>query len=321
MDAFLNTPLMLNQLRLPNRVIYSPLAGCSDYPFRKIVAKFRPGLMYCEMVKMEPLIMGNQNTLQMLDYSEDMRPIGGQICGSKKGLAAQAAKIVEDLGLDVVDLNCGCPVDKVTKDGSGSGMLKTPEMIGELISEMVAAVRIPVTVKIRVGWDFNSINAAEIVQIAEKAGAAAIFVHGRTRSQGYKGPANWDYIRQCKEVAKKIKVIGNGDVFTPKAALEMVEKTGCDAVLASRGTMGQPWLAEDICRTVMGLPIKSHNAKQALREHFELSAKYKSERGALIDMRKVCCWYLKNTPGARLMRSKAAQVSTLDEVRELIDAS
>ncbi len=321
MDPFLNTHLMLNQLRLPNRVIYSPLAGCSDYPFRKIAARYRPGLMFCEMVKMEPLLMGNRNTLQILDYSEDMRPIGGQLCGSKKKLAGPAAKIVEDLGFDVVDLNCGCPVDKVTKDGSGSGMLRNPEMIGELIAEMVAAVSIPVTVKIRIGWDFNSINAHEVVKIAEKAGAAAIFVHGRTRSQGYTGPANWEYIKQCREVATQIKVIGNGDVFTPKAALEMVEKTGCDAVLASRGTMGHPWLVEDILRTASGQQMYSHDAKQALLDHFELSAEYKSERGALIDMRKVCCWYLKNSPGARQMRSKASKMTTLEEIRELISGA
>ncbi|MCH9608512.1 MAG: tRNA-dihydrouridine synthase B [Chlamydiales bacterium] len=321
MDAFFNTPLNFKTLKLANRVIYSPLAGCSDFPFRKIAARFRPGLMFCEMVKMEPLVLGNENTLRMLDYSEDMRPIGGQICGSKKELTAPAAKIIEDHGFDVVDLNCGCPVDKVTKDGSGSGMLKNPERIGELIHEMTSAVSIPVTVKIRIGWDYDSINAAEVVKIAEQAGAAAIFVHGRTRSQGYKGPAKWEYIKECKAAATSIKVIGNGDVFSPEAAFSMVDETGCDAVLASRGTMGQPWLVEDILRAALGKSPRSYDAKQALIDHFELSASYKTERGALIDMRKVCCWYLKNSPGAKKMRSQASQMSTLDEIRELIHAS
>ncbi len=323
MDSFFNSGLSLGKLELKNRVIYSPLAGCSDYPFRKIAARYRPGLMFCEMVKMEPLLLGNQNTLQMLDYSDDMRPIGGQICGSRRELAGKSAKIIEDLGFDVVDLNCGCPVDKVTKDGSGSGMLKDPQRIGELIAEMVAAVSIPVTVKIRAGWDDKSIVAQEVVRVAEEAGASAIFVHGRTRKQAYNGPANWDHIRDCKEAARTIKVVGNGDVFSPEAAIRMFEQTSCDAVLASRGTMGHPWLAEDICRAIQGLdPIERNFAdfKQAFLDHFELSAGYKSERGALIDMRKVCCWYLKNTPGAREMRSKASKMKTLEEIREMIYA-
>ena len=167
----------------------------------------------------------------------------------------RAARIVEDLGFDVVDFNCGCPVDKVTKDGSGSGMLKNPELIGEMIASMVAAVKIPVTVKIRTGWDERHINAPEITAIAEKAGAKAICIHGRTREQGYSGHANWDHIRACKEVAKNIHVIGNGDVFDAPSALRMFQTTGCDAILLSRGTMGQPWIIEDIYRALEGLPL------------------------------------------------------------------
>ncbi len=219
-------PLQLGSLKLPNRVIYSPLAGCSDLPFRRMAAKFRPGLIYCEMVKLEALTRGDPHTFHLLDYESDMHPIGAQVCGAKPGLAAEAARIIEDLGFDVVDLNCGCPVDKVTKDGSGSGMLKNPELIGEVIANMVAAVQIPVTVKIRAGWDDNSITAATITQIAEKAGAKAIAIHGRTREQAYRGPANWDHIKACKEVAKEIYVFGNGDVFDAEAGLNMFSQTG-----------------------------------------------------------------------------------------------
>src|ERR1700676_2979243 len=159
---FLTKPLQLGSLNLSHRIFYAPLAGCSDFPFRKMSAMYRPGLMYCEMVKMDALVRYDAGTFHILDYSADMHPIGAQICGSKPSLAGQAAKIIEDLGFDVVDLNCGCPVDKVTKDGSGSGMLKTPELIGEVIANMVAMVKIPVTVKIRAGWDDDSINAAQI---------------------------------------------------------------------------------------------------------------------------------------------------------------
>src|SRR5262249_41188449 len=216
---------------------------------------------------------------------------------------------------------CGCPVDKVTKDGSGSGMLKTPEKIGEMIANMVAAVKIPVTLKVRAGWDDENINAVEITQIAEKAGATAIFVHGRTREQAYKGAANWAHIKACKGVANTIKVIGNGDVFTPEAALRMFAETGCDGVLVSRGTMGQPWIVDDIRKVMRGEPYAERSlaaCKQALLDHFAFSTQYKSERGALVDMRKVCCWYLKNGTGARKFRGKASHATSLQEVEQLI---
>lgn len=303
------------------KIVYAPLAGCSDYPFRKMSARYNPSLMFCEMVKMEAMLRQIPGTYRMLEYSEEMRPIGGQICGSNPALAGPAAKIIEDLGFDVVDLNCGCPVDKITKDGSGSGLLKNPELIGEMIANMVAAVKIPVTLKVRAGWDENSINAAQVTQIAEKAGAKAIFVHGRTRQQAYRGPANWAHIKASKQAATTIQVIGNGDVFTPEAALKMFEETGCDGVLVSRGTMGQPWIVENIRRSLQGLPhlqFGLEEAKQALLDHFAFSTQYKSERGALVDMRKVCCWYLKNGQGARDFRGKASHATSLSEVEQLI---
>src|SRR3984893_6443256 len=181
----LKRPFQLGALQLPSNIFCAPLAGCSDLPFRMMTTKFQPGLVYCEMVKMDALVRHDPHTYRLLDYETSMHPIGAQLCGSKPQLAGKSAKILEDLGFDVVDLNCGCPVDKVTKDGSGSGLLKNPQLIGEIISQMVASVRIPVTVKIRAGWDAQNINAEEITEIAEQAGAVAICIHGRTRSQGY----------------------------------------------------------------------------------------------------------------------------------------
>lgn len=311
----------LGPLCLPSNIWYAPLAGCSDYPFRRMTARHKPGLMFCEMVKMEPLVRGIPETLRMLDYSEEMRPIGGQICGSKPELAGAAARIVQDKGFDVVDLNCGCPVDKVTKDGSGSGLLKNPDKIGEIISNMVAAVDIPVTVKIRLGWDEASINAIDIVRVARQAGAKAITIHARTRQQAYKGPARWDFIKECKKEAGSLIVIGNGDIMTPQDALRMLSYTGCDGVLVARGTMGQPWIVEDIFRLHEGLPLIQRTLedfRNALLEHLDISASYKSERGALIDMRRVCCWYLKKVSGAREFRMKASHAASLAEVKELI---
>lgn len=312
---------LLGNLELPSNVFYAPLAGCSDFPFRKMSAKYRPGLMFCEMVKMDPLVRFDPKTLRILDYDESMHPIGGQICGSKPELAGKAAKIIEDLGFDVVDLNCGCPVDKVTKDGSGSGMLKTPDLIGEIISNMVAAVKIPVTIKIRAGWDEKSINAVEITKIAEAAGAKAICIHGRTREQAYKGFANWDYIKDCKKVAKTIKVIGNGDLFDGEAVKKMFEHTEADAALISRGTLGQPWIVEDIFNTLEGKKVKERGPKeyqQALLEHFEHTLRYHDEHVALIEMRRVGCWYLKKSAGTRSFREKISHAQNIQEVRDLI---
>ncbi|MFQ5729294.1 MAG: tRNA dihydrouridine synthase DusB [Waddliaceae bacterium] len=315
------SPFELGNKTFPNPIFYAPLAGCSDFPFRQMSAKYRPGLMFCEMVKMEALIRNDRNTFHFLDYEKDMHPIGGQICGSNPKIAGQASKIIEELGFDVVDLNCGCPVDKVTKDGSGSAMLKNPEVIGEVLTNMVAAVKIPVMVKIRAGWDDGEINAPLITQIAEKAGAKAVTVHGRTRQQAYRGKANWDYIKACKQVANEIKVIGNGDVFDAAAAKLMLDQTGCDAVLVSRGTLGQPWIVEDVLRLLSGLPPLKRtieNCRQALFEHFLLTMRYRNERRTLLDMRRVGCWYLKKTAGSRDFRGLISKAESLEEVKQLI---
>ncbi len=321
MKQLLTQPLQLGSLKLSHRILYAPLAGCSDFPFRKMSARYRPGLMYCEMIKMDALVRHDAGTFHLLDYSADMHPIGAQICGSKPGLAGQAAKIIEDLGFDVVDLNCGCPVDKVTKDGSGSGMLKTPELIGEVVANMVAAVKIPVTVKIRAGWDEQHINAEQIVKIAEKAGAKAICVHGRTRQQGYRGPANWEYIKACKLAASHILVIGNGDVINGPSAEEIYAKTGCDAVLVARGTMGQPWIVEDILRYLVGDPAierSLEDCRSALFEHFLFTQRYHHDHRVCVDMRRVGCWYLKKSSGTRQFRELISRAKSVQEIHDLI---
>jgi tRNA-dihydrouridine synthase B len=313
--------LFFGKLKLKSNIFYSPLVGCSDYPFRKMSAKYQPALMFCEMIHIEPLTRGIKETLRTLAYSEEMRPIGAQICGSNPKLIGQAAKIIEDLGFDVVDFNCGCPVDHVTKDGSGSGMLKSPEKIGEMISEMRAAVKIPVTLKIRAGWDEESIVAPMVTEIAAKAGADAIFVHGRTREQAYRGPANWDHITNCMKVSGNMKVIGNGDIFAPEDALRMCALTGCDGILVSRGTMGRPWIAEDIKRVQMGLaPIERsfEEIKQALLTHLEYTKEFRSEREAVLDMRRIACWYFKNRPNVRHFRGAASQITSLEDARKMI---
>ncbi|MBS3905187.1 MAG: tRNA dihydrouridine synthase DusB [Simkania sp.] len=318
----LKRPFIFGGIELPSNVFCAPLAGCSDLPFRRMTTAHRPGLVFCEMVKMDALVRHDPGTYRLLDYEADMHPIGAQLCGSKPSLAAVCARICEDLGFDVIDLNCGCPVDKVTKDGSGSGLLKTPEIIGDIIAEMVAAVKIPVTVKMRTGWDNDHINCVDICGIAKRAGASAACIHGRTRSQGYKGPADWSHIRACKEAFPEFCIIGNGDIFNAKAAEKIFLDTKCDAILVSRGTFGQPWIVEDIYRQLSGenIPLKDgFSYRDHLLEHMQHIIEYQPERKAVLDMRRVGCWYLKQAIGTRKLRESLNQVKTMEEIRILIE--
>jgi len=321
MKQFLKTPYKIGKKELPNNIFYSPLAGCSDFAYRKMAAKYRPGLMFCEMIKMEALVRSDKNTLHMLQYDESMRPIGAQLCGSNPAVAAESAKIIEDLGFDTLDFNCGCPVDKVTKDGSGSGMLKHIDRIGEILSLMVDAVEIPVTVKIRAGWDEDSIIVEDVVRIAEEAGAKAIAVHGRTREQGYTGPANWDYIKRAVAAKKSIQVIGNGDVFSKEKALEMFEATGCDAVLVSRGTLGSPWIVQEIMDYLLereSKPRQVQDRKRALLDHLDHMLSFYPEEKTVLEMRKVGCWYIKETSGTKRFRGMITKCQTVSEIRQII---
>ncbi len=311
----------MGKIVLPSNIFCAPLAGCSDLPFRRMTLKYRPGLVYCEMVKMDALIRHDPNTYRLLDYEPSMHPIGGQLCGSKPEIAAECAKIIEDLGFDVVDLNCGCPVDKVTKDGSGSGMLKDLNLIGDVLSNMVAAVKIPVTIKIRAGWDSSHIVAPEVTRIAEEAGASAICIHGRTRAQGYQGPANWDFIADCKRASKTIPIIGNGDVVDPISAQKLFEHTGCDALLLARGTMGKPWLIEDIYRHFLGEePIvrTGLDHRDILLEHLDHIVSYQNDRRALLDLRRIGCWFLRGGKNMRHLRESLNRSKSALEIREMI---
>lgn len=314
-------PFQFGSLTLPHNIIFSPLAGCSDFPFRKAARLYHDGLIFCEMVKMDALIRGDLGTFDMLAYDGSMHPIGAQLCGSKLELAKPCARIIEDLGFDTIDLNCGCPVDKVTKDGSGSGLLKTPELIGEIISDIRSVVSIPVSVKIRAGWDEENICAAKIVKVAEEAGADAIFIHGRTRKQAYKGLANRDHIRDGKKAANKILVIGNGDIFDGPSAQHMLKHTGCDGLLVSRGTMGSPWLANDILHYLESGKEKNHSFDdliKAFTEHLDIILNTKTEKRATLDTRRISAWYLRNHPHMSQFRQRMSRVKSIEEILEIL---
>jgi len=316
-------PLRLGKLWLSSNVVYSPLSGFSDYPFRQIASRFQPGLIYCEMVRMEALLKHRPSTYHLLDYHHTMRPIGAQIFGSSPQCAGSAARIIESLGFDTVDLNCGCPVNKVVRSQSGSKLLQQPKLIGDILANMAASVNIPVTVKIRAGWDLSSINSPLITSIAEQAGAQAITIHGRTRTQKYKGPANWDYIKACRSVAKKIKVFGNGDIFDAQAGIAMLQRTNCDGISVARGVIGQPWIAEEIRRKAEKQPPLHRSGftlKQSLLQHLdEITSYYAHPAMALASLRRVANWYLKECSGAKTLRMAINHTLDIDIVRSMIE--
>jgi nifR3 family TIM-barrel protein len=309
-------PFYLKNLKLRNNIFYAPIAGVSDLAYRRMSHLFEPGLQFCEMVKMEALIRKDSGTYDYLTYDDFMHPIGAQICGSNPKLAKEAAKIIEDLGFDVLDLNCGCPAPKITKDGSGSAMLHTPEKIGEILSNMVQAVKIPVTVKVRLGWNQEKIVVHSLVKIAEDAGASLITIHGRTKQQGYSGKASWLEIKECKALAKTIKVFGNGDVVDAQSAHDMFSTTNCDGIMVARGTFGKPYLAQEIKSFYAGNSLKTtlEESLNYMKQHFEKILEVEKDKRALFSMKRVGCYYLKGFPGAKKIREKIMKSTSAEEV-------
>lgn len=317
-------PLQIGNLKIANNLIYAALAGCSDYAYRKMALQYerRPGLIFCEMVKMEPLVRRQPATMDYLKFDNSMHPLAAQVVGSNLSMATESAKIIEDQGFDLLDFNCGCPVDKVIKDGSGSGMLKNLDLMGEILSKMVAAVDIPVTIKVRAGWTQEDLCYKSLVKIAEQAGAKALTLHGRTRAQGYSGEANWQWIKECKAAAKEILIFGNGDVFTPEKALLMFKETGCDGIVLARGTFGQPWFANNIIEYINSGNYHRESLferKAALHRHFNYLLESKPERNALLEMRRIGCWYSKGLPGACEFRSSITKAEGVEDVLEIIE--
>ena len=322
MTGFKNS-LVLGKYPLSSNVIIAPMAGFTDYVFRQLLALYKPGLIFCEMVKIEALVRKDPHTLHFLKYSENMRPIGAQICGSNPKVAAEAARIIQDLGFDVIDINCGCPAPKIVKDRSGSGMLLQLEVLQKLVTEVVNAVTIPVTLKIRSGWDANSIVAEEIVKIAEDAKISALTIHGRTRQQRYQGNADWEIIRRCKAKAKTIKIIGNGDIWTAEDAAKMFDQTECDGIMIARGSLGTPWLIEDLRERYQQQPITLPEMRDPLwilKKHYALILQHVTEeKNAIFHMRRVGCWYLKSFIGARKVRMEINQARSVDSIMKIIN--
>ena len=314
----------IGNVKIKNKVVLAPMAGICNSAYRRIIKEMGCGLIEAEMVSDKAITFGSQKTLEMLYMTDFERPISQQIFGSDKESFVSAAKyIYEQMKPDIIDINMGCPVPKVAvKSQAGSALLKNPDKVYEIVSAVVEAVPIPVTVKIRSGWDEKSINAVEIAKTIEKAGASAITVHPRTRAQGYSGLADWSIIKQVKENVS-IPVIGNGDINSCYDAKRMLDETGCDAIMIGRGVLGNPWLIKEcIDYLEEGIePAKVSTIEKItmIKKHLNYLLEIKPTKVALLEMRSHASWYLKGIPNASNLRSRINKVDNLDDFYKLLN--
>ncbi len=318
----LKQPLTIGNVTLHSRVFQSPLSGVTDMVFRRFVRRFAPrSMMYTEMVNATGLHYVKELPQIMEVDREQETPISIQLFDCRPQFLAEAAQKAVAEGADTVDINMGCPVNKITKNGGGSSLLRQPQLAQEIVRSVVEAVPVPVTVKTRIGWCEQEINILEFARRMEDAGAKMITVHGRTRAQGYNGPAKWEWIRRVKEILT-IPVIANGDIFSVDAAVECLKQTGADGVMCSRGTMGYPFLVGEVdhfLRTGERLPEPTALERlQIAREHLQDLYDYKGISG-LRQARKHLTWYAKGFPGAALLRDQLCRIETLQEGLDLLD--
>lgn len=314
----------IGNVELKNNVVLAPMAGVCNSAFRKIIKEMGCSLVFAEMISDKGLIYNNEKTVNMLYFEECERPIAQQIFGSDKDTFVKAAKMVEEImHPDIIDINMGCPVPKVAiRAQAGSALLKNTDKIREIVEAVVSSVNVPVTVKIRSGWDSNSINAVEVAKICEEAGASAITVHGRTRSQGYSGNVDLDIIKKVKE-AVSIPVIGNGDITDIDSAKKMLSYTGCDAIMIGRGVLGNPWLMKEIITYLdTGEKISKPTYEDKINmcfHHLNYLLKIKSEKISVLEMRSHIAWYLKGIPGSQKVKNEIFKVTTSENLKKILD--
>ena len=314
----------IGNVEIKNNVVLAPMAGICNSAYRRIIKQMGAGLIYAEMVNDKAIVHENKKTIDMLYMTEEERPISQQIFGSDVDSFVASAKMVyEKMKPDIIDINMGCPVPKVEVSAeAGAALLKNPEKIKEIVSAVVKSVPIPVTVKIRSGWDKNSINAKEVAKICEQAGASAICVHGRTRTDRYLGHSDWNIIKEVKE-SVNIPVIGNGDIKTVYDAKRMIDETGCDAVMIGRSALGNPWIILDtvnyLTYGILPKEITKQEKIDMCIKHLNYLLEFKPEKVAVLEMRSHIAWYLKGVEGAREIKNELFKAQTKDEIINILN--
>ena len=308
----------IGNVEIKNRIVFAPMAGISNESFRSIIKSMGAGLIYSEMVSNMGIIYNSKNTINMLKINDEEKPISIQIFGSDVDSFVKASKYVcENAKPDIIDINMGCPVPKVAlRSQAGSGLLKDPQKIYEIVNAVVNSVNVPVTVKIRAGWNNNTINCVEVAKLIEKAGASAIAIHPRTREQGYSGKADWNLIKAVKE-SVNIPVIGNGDITTIYDAKKMLEETGCDAIMIGRATIGNPWFIRECVEYVENNNIidgpTNKERIDMMVYHYELIKKNEGDKKAILDIKTHALAYLKYIPQSKQLKTEIALCKTEDE--------
>lgn len=312
--------LQIGNVTLENNLILAPMAGVTDLPFRVLCKEQGAGLICMEMVSAKAILYKNKNTEELLTIDSRETPVSLQLFGSDPDIMAEIAKQIEERPFDILDINMGCPVPKVVNNGDGSALMKNPRLAGEIIEKVASAIKKPVTVKIRKGFDEEHINAVEMARIAQESGAAAVAVHGRTREQFYSGKADWDIIRQVKE-AVSIPVIGNGDLLTGKDILAMKKETGCDGFMIARGAQGNPWIFKQMLHYLeygeeLEKPTVEEMVEMLLR-HAKLLIEYKGTYTGIREMRKHAAWYTSGYRNSSKLRRLINEVESYEELEKL----
>ena len=314
--------LKIGNVELKNRYILAPMAGVTDLPFRLLCKEQGAGLLCMEMISAKALQYKNRNTKALLQIDPREYPVSLQLFGADPDIISEQAKAIEELPFQILDINMGCPVPKVVKNGEGSALMKNPRLVYDVVYKTVRAISKPVTVKIRKGFDEEHVNAVEIAKIIEEAGGAAVAVHGRTREQYYSGKADWDIIRQVKE-AVSIPVIGNGDVTGSLAAEQLLEETGCDGVMIGRGCQGNPWIFRELNEYEETGKVPHRPSKKEIREmmlrHAQLQIELKGDYLGIREMRKHVAWYTKGMEGSAKLRDEINRVESYEELEKLLN--